>query len=240
MNLRPFPVDPAVMAALRPMAAADVPQVARLHQAAMGNSLWAKLGLPFLEALYRELLRDPVFRAHVYLEDGRVGGFIAGATDSQGLFTRTLRRGWRALAGPLLLGILRNPSTLPRLLTTPLYFRRSSPGDDIPAESLFCSFAPELRGTRVSGHINKVLFERLLAEGHRHVKITTEVDNVGANRQLRSWGFEERGRFRFYGKDMVTYALLLEGHPRLEPPTRNASRETELAGNTRPEGGFEP
>lgn len=218
MNLRPFPVDPAVMAAIRPMAAADVGAVARLHQAAMGRSLWARLGLPFLTALYRELLRDPVFLAYVYVEDGRVGGFIAGASDSRGLFARTIRRGWRSLLPPLLVGVLRNPSVLPTLLTTPLYFNRSHPGDEVPAESLFCSFAPALRGTRVSGHINKVLFDRLLADGHRHVKITTEVDNEGAVRQLRSWGFEERGRFRFYGKEMLTFVLLLQGHPRLGPP----------------------
>lgn len=217
MNLRPFPVDPGVMAAIRPMTAADVAAVARLHHAAMGRSLWARLGLPFLESLYRELLRDPVFLAYVYEEDGAVAGFIAGASNSRGLFTRTLRRGWRRLAGPLILGVLRNPSVLPALATTPLYFSRSHPGDEIPAESLFCSFAPQLRGTRVSGHINKVLFDRLLADGHRHVKVTTEVDNEGAVRQLRSWGFEERGRFRFYGKEMLTFVLPLPGHPRLEP-----------------------
>lgn len=217
MNLRPFPVDPAVMAAIRPMTAQDVTAVARLHHAAMGRSLWARLGVPFLEALYRELLRDPVFRAYVYEEDGRVGGFIAGASDSRGLFARTLRRGWRSLLGPLLAGVLRNPSVLPLLATTPWYFTRSHPGDDIPAESLFCSFAPALRGTRVSGHINKVLFDRFLREGHRYLKITTEVDNESAVRQLTSWGFEERGRFRFYGKEMLVFVLLLPGHPRLEP-----------------------
>ena len=55
----------------------------------------------------------------------------------------------------------------------------------------------ELRGRRISGLINKLLFDRLAARGHRFVKITTEADNRGAIRQLSSWGFEELGRFRF-------------------------------------------
>ena len=84
------------------------------------------------------------------------------------------------------------------------------------AESLFCSFEADLRGRRVSGHINKVLFDELAARGHRQVKITTEVDNPGSNRQLRAWGFEEAGRFRFYGKDMVTLVLDLQRSPRVE------------------------
>ena len=77
------------------------------------------------------------------------------------------------------------------------------------------------RGKRISGHINKVLFDDLLARGHKYVKITTEVDNEGANRQLRSWGFEDMHRFRFYGKDMVTYVLDLEESDRVEPVLRH-------------------
>lgn len=215
-QLKPFPVDPDVMARIRPMAEADAPAVAALHHAAMGRSLWARLGPPFLEALYRELVGQSGFLGFVY-DDAEVRGFIAGSTDSQGLFLRTLLHGWRRLLPPLLRGLWREPSVLGRLLATPFYFARSSPGDDVPAESLFCSFAPELRGTRISGHINKVLFERVLQSGQPRLKITTEVDNPGSNRQLRSWGFEERGRFRFYGKEMITYVLELRGHPRLDP-----------------------
>ncbi len=215
----------------------DVPEVADLHRAAMGRSLWARLGPAFLRALYRELLRQPPFLAFVYVQDGRVLGFIAGATDSGGLFSRTLIGGWPRLLGPLLRALLARPSTLVPLLATPLYFARSHPGDEIPAESLFCSFVPDLRGTRVSGEINRVFFRHLLNLGHRRVKITTEVDNQGANRQLSSWGFQARGRFRFYGKSMVTYVLDLPGHPRLilaDGPPRGTRQGQETPGGTAP------
>ncbi|MGI5844118.1 MAG: hypothetical protein ACOX9B_08085 [Candidatus Xenobium sp.] len=213
-----MPEDARILARIRAMGQEDVPAVSDLHRAAMGRSLWARLGPAFLRALYSELLHQPPFLAFVYVQDGRVLGFIAGATDSKGLFSRTLLGGWSRLLGPLLRGLLASPSTIVPLLATPLYFARSHPGDEIPAESLFCSFVPELRGTRVSGEINRVFFRRLLAQGHQRVKITTEVDNQGANRQLMSWGFRARGRFRFYGKTMVTYVLDLPGHPRLSSP----------------------
>ena len=40
---------------IRPMMNIDADPVAELHHAAMGNSLWAKLGVRFLKALYRAL-----------------------------------------------------------------------------------------------------------------------------------------------------------------------------------------
>ena len=113
---------------------------------------------------------------------------------------------------------LRKWSVAKKLLQTARYFNQSSDDLDIeiPAESLFCSFTPATRGKRISGHINKVLFDELLARGHKAVKVTTEVDNKGANRQLTSWGFVDDGHFNFYGKDMVRYVLDLEASPRVE------------------------
>lgn len=218
-TIKPLVVDQAVYERIRPMEARDAARVAELHHAAMGNSLWARLGLKFLTRLYEELVEDPAFRAFVYEhDDGVVRGFIAGTTNAESMLGDTFkRRPWRFVR-PTLSGLRRDPSVLKPLLQTAQYFARSSGdlGVEVPAESLFCSFEPVLRGKRVSGAINKVLFDQLLHEGHQAVKVTTEIDNQGANRQLTSWGFEDKGRFEFYGKNMVTYVLDLPGCPRLE------------------------
>jgi hypothetical protein len=218
--IKPFPVDPDVLASIRPIQFRDAPRVAELHAAAMGNSLWAQLGVPFLTNLYRALVDIHTFLGFVYVEDGQVKGFIAGSTDTRSMYAEVLRRRWAFLAPVAALGVLRRPLVLRPLLQTASYFGASG-AEDVPGESLFCSFVPELRGKRVSGHINKVLFDELRARGHTHVKITTEVDNEGANRQLRSWGFAEAGRFTFYGKSMVTYVLDLVACPRVEPVSRH-------------------
>jgi len=218
--LSPFPVDAEVLGRIRPMQYRDADRVADLHAAAMGRSLWAQLGHAFLAALYRGLVDCPAFIGFVYVEDGEVKGFIAGSLDTRAMMRDLLRRRGQFVLPPAALGVIRRPWLAPKLLQTARYADASG-GADVPGESLFCSFVPDLRGKRVSGHINKVLFDDLLARGHRAVKITTEVDNEGANRQLLSWGFREAGRFRFYGKDMVTYVLDLPGHPRLEPISRH-------------------
>ncbi|MBN1336264.1 MAG: hypothetical protein JXB39_09910 [Deltaproteobacteria bacterium] len=215
----PFPVDPAVLAAIRPMEARDAPQVARLHHASMGRSLWARLGLPFLETLYEVLLDSPRFLAFVYEEGARVRGFIAGSTDTPAMYREVGRAHTPRLAMQAARRVWRDPGALVLLHQTSRYFEAS--GSDIPAESLFCSFEPDLRGTRVSGHINKVLFDDLRSRGHRYVKVTTEVDNPGSNRQLAHWGFVVDRRFTFYGKTMVRYVLDLEASPRVEPVGRH-------------------
>ena len=222
MTISPFSVDPDVLTRIRPMQFRDADDVARLHHAAMGESLWARLGVPFLSALYRGLVDVPSFLGFVYVEDGEIRGFIAGSLDTGAMYREVLRRRGTFLAPFAALGLLRSPSVALRLWETGRYGQASG-ADDVPGESLFCSFVPHLRGKRVSGHINKVLFDELFARGHAQVKVTTEVSNEGANRQLRSWGFVERQTFRFYGKDMVTYVLDLASCPRVEPVSRHPS-----------------
>jgi len=218
MSPRPFKPDRAVLDRIRPMAARDAAEVARLHHAAMGNSTWALLGHRFLKALYASLIDDERFLAFVYEEDSRVCGFIAGSQDTSAMLKSTFRRVWPILAASALPRAL-SPSILGRLIETTRYTDVSG-SQHIP-ESLFCSFEPNLRGKRISGHINKVLFDEFLARGHARVKVTTEVDNEGANRQLKSWGFEEQDSFTFYGKPMVLYILDLEASDRVEPISRH-------------------
>ena len=196
----------------------DARRVAELHHAAMGNSLWSKLGVRFLRELYRGLVEDERFLGFVYEEEGVIEGFIAGSTDASEMMSAVFRKRLVPLGAAATLGLARKPTVAIKLAETAKYFAVSDDDDlQVPAESLFCSFTPKLRGKRVSGHINKVLFDDLAARGHSHVKITTEIDNEGANRQLKSWGFEDRGRFRFYGKDMVTYVLDLAASERVSP-----------------------
>lgn len=214
----PFTVKPEVMANIRPIRNEDIPRIAQLHALAMGKSLWAQLGERFLREIYRALLKSEHFLGFVYQEAGEIEGFIAGSRNSKIMMQNAFfRRGYR-LGLAALLG-LRNPGVLKQLLETAKYFRRSQANisEEILAESLFCSFTPKLRGKRVAGHINKVLFDQLHIEGHQKIKITTETDNLGANRQLQSWGFEAKGNFQFYGKEMVTYVLDFGTSDRVEP-----------------------
>ena len=225
----PFIVDPDVMAKIRPMQARDIPQVAALHGAAMGDSLWAQLGDKFLRTLYSAMFDNHRFLAFVFEEDNTIKGFIAGSSSVEPMMSEVFNKSWLLLGSAALRGIS-DFGMIKKLATTRQYFRQSKPRQfagssvdltNVSAESLFCSFVPELRGRRISGHINKVLFDELFARGHSHVKVTTETDNIGANRQLSSWGFVNCGTFSFYNKEMVTFALDLEKSERVEPVSRH-------------------
>ncbi len=153
----------------------------------------------------------------------RVRGFIAGSNNGPRMFRQVLLRRAPGLVAAAIPGILRRPRVLGHLLQTATYFRRTGAGlgEDVTAESMFCSFEPDLRGRRVSGLINKVLFDELAGMGHSSLKITTEIDNLGAVRQLTSWGFERLGEFDFYGKRMRVWRLDLLHNERVEPVRRH-------------------
>lgn len=223
-SVRPLVVDATVLARFRPMQARDAEAMARLHHAAMGESLWAQLGVGFLTVLYRSLLDRAGFMAFVY-DAGEQGvqGFIAGATDPDRVMQETFAKAW-FLLGPAALPRALKPRLLRRLVQTARYSGASSvpglPPGPVP-ESLFCTFVPELRGKRVAGLANKLLFDELLSRGHTHVKVTTDASNAAAARQLASWGFVELGGFEFYGKPMRAWLLDLEACPRVEPVGRH-------------------
>ena len=219
-RLTPFEVDPGLMERMHSMGREHLEDVCRLHEAAMGNSLWARLGRPFLLAVYSGLVEDRDFVGFVYQEDGRTRGFIAGTTNGPRMLRAVMRGHLFRLSSATLRGVMRRPRALLPLLETLLYFRRSEPLglEGVTAESMFCSFEEGLRGKRISGLINKLLFDELAARGHDRVKITTEVNNAGAVRQLSSWGFEQAGRFRFYGKEMTVWVLDLESCERVDRP----------------------
>lgn len=206
------------MASIRPMRPDDVRRVAFLHSEAMGDSLWAQLGERFLRNLYRALLKTPQFVAFVYEDANQIEGFIAGSTETNSMMRQALFSNLPRLTLSGILG-LKSWSVAQKLLETSSYFRNSSEElqVDIPAESLFCSFTVATRGKRISGHINKVLFDTLAAMGHPAIKITTETNNEGANRQLLSWGFESQGHFVFYGKEMLCYTLQFSNSDRVSP-----------------------
>ena len=219
---KPFIVSAQVISAIRPMERRDIRRVAQLHHAAMGNSLWAQLGKNFLERIYRALIAHSSFLGFVYEEGDWIEGFIAGSEDTDNMMSEVFEQHFMSLGLAAGLGLFRQPTEalqiINKLRHTKSYFSQSNLDNiKIPAESLFCSFTPRTRGKRISGHINKVLFDTLAFRGHNYVKITTEQDNIGANRQLQSWGFEIQKEFVFYEKEMVTYVLDLQTSVRVEP-----------------------
>ena len=130
------------------------------------------------------------------------------------------------LLGPAAPPVLK-PTLLRRLAHTARYSGASAvaglPPGPLPESP--SQLRTRLRGKRMAGLANKLLFDDLLARGYRDVKITTDTTNSGAARQLRSWGFEALGQFQFYGKDMTAWLLDLHESARVEPVGRHPMLE---------------
>ncbi|MCB9489744.1 MAG: hypothetical protein H6684_13510 [Deltaproteobacteria bacterium] len=228
-TLPPLQLDPRWYNHVRPLMRGDVTTVAELHAKGMGTTLWGSFGRHFLEALYRAMLDDPDFVAFVFEENRIVRGFIVGSTDGSNMMKRTFRKAFWKLLPHVVKAGYRDPALIREALATPRYFAKSATDSRArdAAESFFCYIQEEWRGTRISGLMNKFLFDELLFRGFQRVKITTEADNDGALRQLDSWGFEPVGEFEFYAKKMTTHLLELHICSRVQPVRRHIIKDTE-------------
>jgi len=215
-NHSPYKIDPERMRAIRRMESRDISDVARMHRSSMGRSLWGRMGLGFLRRMYAALLDQPEFLAFVYEKDGRVVGFIAGTSNGPTLMRQVLYTHPRQLGVGWLRAAVRHPRSALRVIAGLGYFGISKPGEEVIAESFFCSFEKPFQRTGAAGHINKVLFDELAWLGHSKVKVTIDSDNKAALEQLRSWHFEEHGSFEFYGKWMTVLVLDLKNSARVE------------------------
>ena len=135
MSPRPFQIDPVDR--IRPIHRCRTS--GELHHAAMGNSLWAKLGTRFLKVLYTQLVQDDRFFGFVYLEKGIVRGFIAGSLDPDAMMHDVFRKGW-FLLGPAAFPKALQPEIFRYLMETRHYASASNAvtlPEPIQAESLF-------------------------------------------------------------------------------------------------------
>ena len=163
-KVRPLELDPEVMASIHPLVFHDAP-ASRAHHAAMGDSTWARLGVRFLTTLYRNLVHFTGLHRFRVPRAGSGPRLHAGGTDPDRMMATVFRKAW-FLPGARRLprACDRRPSSCSRHLGT----RRSVTGG--PAGAGTCGvpvlqFRADLRGKRVAGAINKVLFDDLASRG---------------------------------------------------------------------------
>ena len=103
---------------VRPLAAGDLPIVARLHLDVLPPSFFSRLGTRYLRAYLDTYRRSPHATAVVAVRAGQVIGFLVGPTSPAAHAAWVLRRGGARLAGLALLGMLVRPRLLVFFLRT--------------------------------------------------------------------------------------------------------------------------
>lgn len=174
---------------IRTMEARDLFFVVRVHLASFQGFFLTFLGPAFLLELYSGILADPAGIAFVAEDDGQIVGFVAGASESAGLYARLLRRRWWRFALASFLPVLRNPRIVPRLLrafTMPKQARAAG------SEGTLMSIAvlPERQGQGIGQALVQAFLAEAARRGLRRVNLTTDkVDNDAANLFYRRLGF---------------------------------------------------
>jgi ribosomal protein S18 acetylase RimI-like enzyme len=174
---------------IRPAEPRDAPVLARLHADGIDTGFLPRLGVGFLEHLYRQMLDSPESVVLVAEDDYAPVGFVAGTTNVDALYRAFVRRrGIRAATAASFR--LARPSTIRRAWET---YRYDGDHLDTPAELLSMAVADPFRGRGTGKALGIAFLEAMTARGVDRVKVVVGADNEGALAAYRSMGFIAAG-----------------------------------------------
>lgn len=174
---------------IRPAEPRDAPVLARLHADGIDTGFLPRLGVGFLEHLYRQMLDSPESVVLVAEDDYAPVGFVAGTTNVDALYRAFVRRrGIRAATAASFR--LARPSTIRRAWET---YRYDGDHLDTPAELLSMAVADPFRGRGLGKALGIAFLDAMTARGVDRVKVVVGADNEGALAAYRSMGFIAAG-----------------------------------------------
>lgn len=154
------------------LAARHIQEVVQLQREALPASVLRLLGKRFLcDFYYPAFLKDPSFIGLVYLEDGKVGGFLTGTSDRPAVFGRMARQNPGLLLRTVLGSIIDSPRTIfPYFEATKFLLQNLSlrPHESSRyGEFLSTAISPSLRDRNTSGKKRNNAANALMEQGLR-------------------------------------------------------------------------
>lgn len=146
-------------------------QVAALHIASINQGFLSTLGVRFVALMYRAI--DECESSAVFLDesDGRIVGFVAGASSMRPIYKRMLHY-WPALFAALLPSLIK-PRRMWRILEILKYGRARQVNDALPdAELLSIAVDPAYRGQHRADFLYQKLAAYFRGRGDVAFKIT--------------------------------------------------------------------
>lgn len=176
----------------------DHKKIAALHELILGDSIFVRLGRPFLEGFYYSLLtEDRLAFAYLYEDDGRAVGFIAMASSHESFYGQIRHRA-PLLAWSLFKSVMTSPKAIPGIFQALDFLLKKSDliRCDAGGELLQIAVHPDYRARNADGkptrffqeknvHVAKILYmsamEELKARGVKDFRIMTGDDNAASN-----------------------------------------------------------
>jgi ribosomal protein S18 acetylase RimI-like enzyme len=167
----------------------DARLLARMHAEGIDTGFLPRLGVGFLEQLYRQMLASAESVVFVAEDDYAPVGFVAGTTNVDALYREFARdRGFRAALSASFR--LARPSTIRRAWET---WRYDGDHLDTSAELLSMAVADPFRGLGIGKALGTSFLEAMAARDVDRVKVVVGEGNRGALAAYRSMGFAEKG-----------------------------------------------
>ena len=180
-------------------------QVASLHAASINQGFLATLGVPFLSLMYRSIDQAEGSVLLIEEQDGRVVGFVSGASGMGPIYRRMIRHPLRLLLS--LAPSLVRPKRLWRILETFRYSRGNArPADWPDAELLSIAVEPEMRGKGVSERLYRRLEDHFKRQGKPAFRIIVGKALGPAHRYYQRMGAVPIGLVEVHaGEESIVY-----------------------------------
>lgn len=193
----------------------DLRAIARVHTSAFQGFFLTELGDQFLRAYYRTVLRHKGGILLVAEKDGLVSGFAAGFVDPVAFYRKMARRKWRFVL-PVVVGLLRNPRLLRRVLGGSQRVIRPEVPASWPSE-LACELSsiavdPQRSRQGIGGQLLTSFLKCAASSGATCVFLTTDAENN--DRVIRfydKYGFRVNATLNIAGqRSMNQYVIELQ------------------------------
>ena len=200
---------------VRAMTIADVAPVVLVHLAAFPSFFLSRLGARFLTLFYLGLLGDPSGIALVYTSaENSLCGFVGGAMDPGGFYSRLRRRQWWRFGLAVVPVILRAPSTLKRILRGAA--QATATARDVRSAGLFSlGVDPATQGRGAGAGLVDAFVEAVRTRSGTSIVLTTDAHgNEAVNRFYVARGFTLSQNYQTAeGRVMHEYRLSLAVTP---------------------------
>ena len=187
-----------------------IDSVIAVHLAGFEGFFLSFLGPRFLRLYYEGIVDYPDGAGYVYLEGGRVVGFVCGVVGPSRFYRYLIRTRWWRFAMAALGATLRRPSIIPRLFRALSYPGQTSRQED-DATLTSIAVEPAVQDKEIGTKLVTIFLEDMRARGAKRVDLTTDrYSNDRVNAFYERQGFHcERTFVTSEGRAMNEYVISL-------------------------------
>lgn len=172
----------------------EASRLALLHQDNIETGFLSQLGRPFLELLYRELIRSDKAVCLVAEDKGLIIGYVCGCENTRSFYRDFLRRKFLSAGAKLFFKALK-PATARGVFEHLRGARQAEAPGSLPTPELISlAVARQFRGAGIGGYLVAALASELDRRAIAEFKVVVGSSLLAANAFYKKMGFELVGK----------------------------------------------